>query len=164
MIISFKLGSHFVIKTARILHICQVCSSTKQTALCVASDHYKKELPKVYYKTKRPSSKDYEEMKSDQLVLEGTWFRQYFVGKPYVTLIGCLEAANNEKSSRKSNRSSVQSISTITEDTTLGIITIVQEKADKGNMTQYRIIIRSKHASVTCIVFLCLITLYLLIV
>ncbi|RCH85749.1 Signal-induced proliferation-associated 1 like protein 2, partial [Rhizopus azygosporus] len=59
--------------------------------------------------------------------------------------------ANNEKSSRKSNRSSVQSISTITEDTTLGIITIVQEKADKGNMSQYRIIIRSKHASITCI-------------
>lgn len=37
------------------------------------------------------SSKDYKDLKPDQIDDNATWFRHYFVGKPYHTFIGSLK-------------------------------------------------------------------------
>lgn len=60
--------------------ICRTCSGFQPKSYCIASDRFHKELPKIY-KT-RPT---YPE--TDPVVLEAAWFRQHFLGKPYVTLI-----------------------------------------------------------------------------
>ncbi|KAG0816725.1 hypothetical protein G6F20_002976 [Rhizopus arrhizus] len=64
----------------QVQEICRTCSGFQPKSYCIASDRFHKELPKIY-KT-RPT---YPE--TDPVVLEAAWFRQHFLGKPYVTLI-----------------------------------------------------------------------------
>lgn len=66
-------------------------------------------------------------MPNELLLDTATWFRLYFVGKPYVTMIGSLKK-NNES---------------------FGIISIVQETSKEG-LLQYRIIIRSRKVGFLC--------------
>ncbi|KAG1047026.1 hypothetical protein G6F43_010510 [Rhizopus delemar] len=60
--------------------ICRTCAGFQPKSYCIASDRFHKELPKIY-KT-RPTQPEI-----DPGTVEATWFRQHFLGKPYVTLI-----------------------------------------------------------------------------
>ncbi|KAG1144550.1 hypothetical protein G6F37_001300 [Rhizopus arrhizus] len=99
----------------------QICPTiNKLTSFCISSETFKKETPKIY--SKRATDEEYEKMMPNELLLDtATWFRLYFVGKPYVTMIGSFKK-NNES---------------------FGIISIVQETSKEG-LLQYRIIIRSR--------------------
>lgn len=66
-------------------------------------------------------------MPNELLLDTAAWFRLYFVGKPYVTMIGSLKKNNGS----------------------FGIISIVQETSNEG-LLQYRIIIRSRKVGFLC--------------
>ncbi|KAF1799089.1 hypothetical protein FB192DRAFT_1394810 [Mucor lusitanicus] len=64
---------------------------------------------------------DYSTIWPDQIDEKACWFRNYFVGKPYITLIGPI----------------------LEDESDLAIVSIVKEVLKKSN-TQYRIIVRTK--------------------
>lgn len=66
-------------------------------------------------------------MPNELLLDAAAWFRLYFVGKPYVTMIGSLKKNNGS----------------------FCIISIVQETSNEG-LLQYRIIIRSRKVGFLC--------------
>ncbi|KAG1052976.1 hypothetical protein G6F43_004914 [Rhizopus delemar] len=61
----------------------QICPTiNKLTSICISSEAFKKETPKIY--SKRATDEEYEKMMPNELLLDAaTWFRLYFVGKPY---------------------------------------------------------------------------------
>ncbi|KAI9487728.1 MAG: hypothetical protein EXX96DRAFT_554441 [Benjaminiella poitrasii] len=81
--------SRLISITTRVKNICITCRNISSDAPSLSIDSldgFKKELPKVG--CSKMTSKDYHELKSDQIDENATWFRCYFVGKPYVTFIG----------------------------------------------------------------------------
>ncbi|KAF7731657.1 Signal-induced proliferation-associated 1-like protein 2 [Apophysomyces ossiformis] len=87
------------------------------------SSNYRIEQPKIIPQRYTPA--DYASMWPDQVDAKASWFRRYFVGKPYITLIGPQK------------------------DDTYVIISVVREYAkefcaDTFKGSQYRIIVRGK--------------------
>lgn len=146
-----------------------------ENASCLSfnvSDGFKKETSKIDSMTH--TAKYYQELPSDQIDSNASWFRHYFVGKPYHTFIGSLKqekpanlpliettTTTTNSTSTKKSKSKLNSYfgSSTTDETTLandsvGIISVIQERAKDfggpGNGaaailgSQYRIIIRSK--------------------
>ncbi|KAI9031575.1 hypothetical protein CLU79DRAFT_729173 [Phycomyces nitens] len=82
----------------------------------------------------------------DQIDPKATWFRQHFIGKPYLTLIGPM--SSNQSQQPQQRKKSINSVP----DETYGIISIVREMAKEfaglGNKSasilgaQFRIILR----------------------
>ncbi|RCI03976.1 Rap/ran-GAP protein, partial [Rhizopus stolonifer] len=80
-----------------IQHICQECfllSKESPSLSCADIDGFKKETPKIDWT--RLSSEDYKKAKPDQINMNATWFRHYFVGKPYYTFIGPLNEPSGD--------------------------------------------------------------------
>lgn len=120
------------------------------------------------------TAKYYQDLPSDQIDANASWFRHYFVGKPYHTFIGNLKqkvpanlplietttttatSASTKKSKSKLNSyfGSNSVDETPLANDSVGIISVIQERAKDfsgpGNGaaailgSQYRIIIRSK--------------------
>ncbi|GAN03978.1 hypothetical protein MAM1_0052d03434 [Mucor ambiguus] len=152
--------------------ICEKCLTLYKNAPCLSfnvSDGFKKETTKI--DSMMYTAKHYKELQSDQIDANASWFRHYFVGKPYHTFIGSLkqEAPANlplietttTNTSTKKSKSKLNSYfgSNSADETPLandsvGIISVIQERAKDfsgpGNGaaailgSQYRIIIRSK--------------------
>lgn len=129
--------------------------------------------------TSMVTANDYKTMKADQIDENATWFRHNFVGKPYQTFIGSLQPIvsrlplidvdkkkqpvpkrRNSKSlltSFLSSSNSQQQQQSETNQSSVGIISVIQERAKDFNGpgngaaailgSQYRIIIRSKQVS-----------------
>lgn len=117
---------------------------------------FSKELPKVLNSVNYSN----EHKLLDQLDLDiCTWFRHYFVGKPYHTFIGplrhpssssLLPSLDTPTPKRRNSKSFIHSFlnnspqqSLDTQDH-IGIISVIEERATDSNTNQYRIIIRSK--------------------
>lgn len=132
--------------------------STKSPTLnnCT-TDTFKKEATKIFAST--PTAQEYQTMKSDQIDENASWFRQYFVGKPYQTFIGSLQpipisklplidVSNNDKKksqpiprrnsksllnsflSPSSSTASNQQQQQVKQDKNIGIISVIQERAN----------------------------------
>ncbi|KAF1799176.1 hypothetical protein FB192DRAFT_1395364 [Mucor lusitanicus] len=75
-----------------IVTICEKCLTLYENAPCLSlnvSDGFKKETPKI--DSMMYTAKHYQELPSDQIDANASWFRRYFVGKPYHTFIGSLK-------------------------------------------------------------------------
>lgn len=157
--------------------ICEKCLTLHKNVSCLSfnvSDGFKKESPKI--DSMNYTAKYYQELQSDQIDANASWFRHHFVGKPYHTFIGSLkqdlpinlpliETTTTTTTSTKKSKSKLNSYfgSNTTDDNSLandsiGIISVIQERAKDfsgpGNGaaailgSQYRIIIRSKEVNV----------------
>ncbi|CAO3703149.1 unnamed protein product [Rhizopus stolonifer] len=65
--------------------ICQNCANHSLISYCVESEKFEKETTRIL---KQEYQQDFE---LDPRIKEASWFRQHFIGNPYITLIGPLE-------------------------------------------------------------------------
>lgn len=129
----------------------ETCLTLSKETPCLCEpdiEGFTKELPKL---------NTVEHKLVDQLDLDTcTWFRHYFVGKPYHTFIGplnhpsplpLLEPTSGPK--RRNSKSFIHSFlnnspqSSLDVQDHIGIISVIEERVTE-NTNQYRIIIRSK--------------------
>ncbi|KAL7319157.1 hypothetical protein PS15m_002326 [Mucor circinelloides] len=152
-----KEGLYVSIKTMKsflveIQTICEKCLMLYENASCLSfnvSDGFKKETSKIDSMTH--TAEYYQELPSDQIDSNASWFRHYFVGKPYHTFIGSLKqekpanlplietsttTTTTNSTSTKKSKSKLNSYfgSSTTNETTLandsvGIISVIQERA-----------------------------------
>ncbi|CAO3629217.1 unnamed protein product [Mucor fragilis] len=170
--VSIKTMKSFLVE---IQTICEKCLTLYENAPCLSfnvSDGFKKETSKI--DSMMCTAKYYQDLPSDQIDANASWFRHYFVGKPYHTFIGNLKqkvpanlplietttttatSASTKKSKSKLNSyfGSNSVDETPLANDSVGIISVIQERAKDfsgpGNGaaailgSQYRIIIRSK--------------------
>lgn len=109
-----------VLKVINIKEICNQVSLQNQyfstTTMKASKTNFCRETERILFK-----HVDYSTIWPDQIDEKACWFRNYFVGKPYITLIGPI----------------------LEDESDLAIVSIVKEVLKKSN-TQYRIIVRTK--------------------
>ncbi|KAG2228907.1 hypothetical protein INT48_004445 [Thamnidium elegans] len=132
--------------------ICQTClqlSKDLPSLSQTSTDGFKKEANQVMVNG-FSTAQEYQEMKSDQMDENASWFRHHFVGKPYHTFIGSLQPLvgklplidtdkkkkpepkrRNSKSLLNSflSSSNVQQQQPEVNQSSLGIISVIQERA-----------------------------------
>ncbi|KAL7333571.1 hypothetical protein PS15p_202459 [Mucor circinelloides] len=99
-----------------IREICHQVSSQDQYFSVASKTNFCRETERILFK-----HVDYSTIWPDQIDEKACWFRNYFVGKPYITLIGSI----------------------LEDEQDLAMISIVKEVVKKSS-AQYRIIVRTK--------------------
>ncbi|KAL9550474.1 hypothetical protein MBANPS3_004718 [Mucor bainieri] len=87
--VSIKTMKSFLVE---IQTICEKCLTAYENAPCLSfnvSDGFKKETSRI--DSMMYTAKHYQDLQSDQIDANASWFRHYFVGKPYHTFIGSLK-------------------------------------------------------------------------
>lgn len=82
-----------IIDVQKVCKACYKLTSDSPSLSVQTADGFKKELPKV--QPNKLTSKDYKDLKPDQIDNNADWFRHLFVGKPYHTFIGPLKQAKS---------------------------------------------------------------------
>ncbi|KAG1083599.1 hypothetical protein G6F42_022152 [Rhizopus arrhizus] len=114
--ISHKETNHDQDADNQLREICHQVSSQSQYFSVASKTNFCRETERILFK-----HVDYSTIWPDQIDEKACWFRNYFVGKPYITLIGSI----------------------LEDEQDLAMISIVKEVVKKSS-AQYRIIVRTK--------------------
>lgn len=119
--------SHAKEPLSKVINIREICNQVSlqsryfsTTTTATSKSNYGRETERILFK-----HVDYSTIWPDQIDDKACWFRNYFVGKPYVTFIGPISEDESD----------------------LAIVSIVKETMKKAS-AQYRMIVRTKQASV----------------
>ncbi|KAI9487575.1 MAG: hypothetical protein EXX96DRAFT_553823 [Benjaminiella poitrasii] len=109
---------------------CQVPHKDEKSYLSVTTSQFLREEERIASLSQDCLVKCHTSFCADQIYENACWFRNYFIGKPYITLIGPVFDDEND----------------------LAVISIIKEMRTQKTCFQYRIIVRTSQDSNMCFV------------